>query len=211
MSANSANGATGAGAGPGLGLTRRYAHELAALLRAGATSAREIAEAHLAAAERENPALNAWLVIDRPGALHAADEADARLAAARAEGPAALECLHPLLGIPVALKDLVSVRGGQATAGSRILEGYRSPWDAHIVERLRDVGAVIVGKTNMDEFAMGSSTEFSAFKRTANPWDLDRIPGGSSGGSAAAVAAFQVPLSIGTDTGGSIQIGRAHV
>jgi aspartyl-tRNA(Asn)/glutamyl-tRNA(Gln) amidotransferase subunit A len=203
MSANSANGGTGAG--PGLGLTRRYAHELAALLRAGATSAREIAEAHLAAAERENPALNAWLVIDRPGALHAADEADARLAAARAEGPAALERLHPLLGIPVALKDLVSVRGGQATAGSRILEGYRSPWDAHIVERLRDVGAVIVGKTNMDEFAMGSSTEHSAFGPTANPWALDRVPGGSSGGSAAAVAAYHATVSIGTDTGGSIR------
>ena len=101
--------------------------------------------------------------------------------------------LHPLLGIPVALKDLVSVKGGQCTAGSRILEGYRAPYDAHITERLRDVGAVILGKTNMDEFAMGSSTEHSAYGPTANPWGLDRVPGGSSGGSAAAVAAFHAP------------------
>ena len=97
--------------------------------------------------------------------------------AARGEGSDALADLHPLLGVPVALKDLVSVRGGQCTAGSRILDGYRAPYDAHITERLRDVGAVILGKTNMDEFAMGSSTEHSAFGPTANPWALDRVPG----------------------------------
>src|SRR4029079_10013594 len=113
--------------------------------------------------------------------------------------------LHPMLGIPVALKDLVSVAGGQCTAGSRILDGYRSPYDAHITERLRDVGAVILGKTNMDEFAMGCSTEHSAFGPTANAWALDRAPGMSSRGSAAAVAAFHAPLGIGTDTGGSIR------
>jgi len=174
-------------------------------LRSGARSARELTLAHLDAAERENPVLNAWLTIDRERALAEADAADARLAAARAAGKAALEELHPALGIPLALKDLVSVRGGQCTAGSRILEGYRAPYDAHITERLRDVGAVILGKTNMDEFAMGSSTEHSAFGPTANPWALDRVPGGSSGGSATAVAAFHVPLSIGTDTGGSIR------
>ena len=186
-------------------LTRLLAHEMAARLRAGDVSSRELTTAHLDLAERQNHGLHAWLVLDRSGALAQADAADARLAAARAAGDAALDVLHPLTGIPVALKDLVSVAGGQCTAGSRILDGYRSPYDAHITERLRDVGAVILGKTNMDEFAMGSSTEHSAFGPTANPWALDRVPGGSSGGSSAAVAAYHAPLSIGTDTGGSIR------
>ncbi len=144
-------------------------------------------------------------MLDAEGALAAAAAADARLAAARAEGPAALAALHPLCGVPVGLKDLVTVRGGQCTAGSRILAGYVAPFDAHVTERLRDAGTVILGKLNMDEFAMGSSTEHSAYGPTANPWDLDRVPGGSSGGSAASVAAYHVPLSIGTDTGGSIR------
>jgi aspartyl-tRNA(Asn)/glutamyl-tRNA(Gln) amidotransferase subunit A len=186
-------------------LTRRPAHEMAAALRAGAVSARELASAHLDVAERQNHALNAWLTIDRPGALSQADAADARFAEARAAGPAALDALHPLTGIPVGLKDLISVEGGQCTAGSRILEGYRAPYDAHIVERLRAAGAVFLGKTNMDEFAMGSSNEYSAFGPVSNPWDLDAVPGGSSGGSAVAVAAGHVPLSLGTDTGGSIR------
>ncbi|HSW42811.1 MAG TPA: Asp-tRNA(Asn)/Glu-tRNA(Gln) amidotransferase subunit GatA [Patescibacteria group bacterium] len=186
-------------------LTRLSAREMAARLRAGEVSARELTEVHLAEAEAGNAALNAWLVIDRAGALAAAAAADARLAAARAEGPAALEALHPLCGVPVGLKDLVTVRGGQCTAGSRILAGYIAPFDAHIVERLREAGAVILGKLNMDEFAMGSSTEHSAYGPTANPWDLGRVPGGSSGGSAASVAAYHVPLAIGTDTGGSIR------
>ena len=186
-------------------LTRLHAHEMAASLRAGETTSRELAEAHLAAAERDNRGLNAWLSIDRERALAEADAADARLAAAIAEGRTALAATHPLLGVPVALKDLVSIAGGQATAGSRILEGYRSPYDAHITERLRDAGAVILGKTNMDEFAMGSSNEHSAYGPVANPWDLETVPGGSSGGSAVAVAAFHSPLSIGTDTGGSIR------
>jgi aspartyl-tRNA(Asn)/glutamyl-tRNA(Gln) amidotransferase subunit A len=185
--------------------TRLHAHELAAQLRAGELTSREATIAALAAAERQNRALNAWLTIDRERALAEADAADVRLAAARRDGSAALDALHPLLGVPVALKDLVSVRGGQCTAGSRILEGYRAPYDAHITERLRAVGAVILGKTNMDEFAMGSSTEHSAYGPTANPWALDRVPGGSSGGSASAVAAYHVPLGIGTDTGGSIR------
>jgi aspartyl-tRNA(Asn)/glutamyl-tRNA(Gln) amidotransferase subunit A len=186
-------------------LTRLAAHEMAALLRAGEVTSRELVEAHLEAAVAGNRALNAWLVIDAAGARVAADAADARLAAARGEGEGALAALHPLCGIPVGLKDLVTVRGGQATAGSRILAGYVAPFDAHITERLREAGAVIIGKLNMDEFAMGSSTEHSAYGPTANPWDLDRVPGGSSGGSAAAVAAFHVPLAIGTDTGGSIR------
>jgi len=187
------------------GLTRLTAAAMSDRLRAGDLSSRELVEAHLALAARENPALNAWLVLDGAGARGAADDADARLAVARNEGAAALASLHPLCGVPVGLKDLVSVRGGQCTAGSRILAGYVSPYDAHITERLRDAGAVILGKLNMDEFAMGSSTEHSAYGPTANPWDLGRVPGGSSGGSAASVAAGHVPLSIGTDTGGSIR------
>ncbi|MEX2184067.1 MAG: amidase family protein, partial [Chloroflexota bacterium] len=186
-------------------LTRLPAHEMAARLRSGDVTARELAAVHLDLAERQDRGLNAWLTIDRERALAEADAADTRIDAARGEGGGAVARLHPLLGIPVALKDLVSVRGGQCSAGSRILEGYRAPYDAHITERLRDVGAVILGKTNMDEFAMGSSTEHSAFGPTANPWDLGRVPGGSSGGSAAAVAAFHSPLAIGTDTGGSIR------
>ena len=183
--------------------TRLHAHEQAVLLRAGEITSAALVSAHLDAAERGNHALHAWLDIDRDGALAAAGAADARIAAARAEDR--LDREHPLLGVPVALKDLVAVEGGQCTAGSRILDGYRSPYDAHITEQLREAGAVILGKTNMDEFAMGSSTEHSAFGPTANPWALDRVPGGSSGGSAAAVAAHHAPLSIGTDTGGSIR------
>ena len=186
-------------------LARRGVVELGALLRRGEVRAVDIAAAHLERAERQNRALNAWLSIERETALAAAAEADRRLAEARRAGPDAVAACHPLLGIPVALKDLVSVRGGPCTAGSRILAGYRAPYDAHITERLRAVGAVILGKTNMDEFAMGSSTEHSAYGPTANPWALDRVPGGSSGGSAAAVAAYHVPVAIGTDTGGSIR------
>ena len=168
-------------------LTTLTAHDLAARLRGGEASSVEITAAHLERAHRTDRGLHAWLTLDDERALGEAAAADVRLAAARGEGPAAVEALHPLLGVPVALKDLVSVEGGQCTAGSRILEGYRAPFNAHITERLRDAGAVILGKTNMDEFAMGSSTEHSAFGPTANPWDLDRVPGGSSGGSAASV------------------------
>ena len=179
-------------------LTRLTAHAMADRLGAGDVTSRELTVAHLDAAEAGNHALNAWLVIDRDEALRQADAADDR----RRQGEVGA---HPLLGIPVALKDLISVRGGQCTAGSRILEGYLAPYDAHITERLRAVGAVILGKTNMDEFAMGSSNEHSAYGPVANPWDLETVPGGSSGGSAVAVAAYHAPLSIGTDTGGSIR------
>jgi aspartyl-tRNA(Asn)/glutamyl-tRNA(Gln) amidotransferase subunit A len=186
-------------------LPRLYAHEMSRLLRAGDVSSRALTEAHLAAAERQNHALHAWLVIYRAGALAQADAADRRLAEARRAGQAALAALHPLCGVPIALKDLVSVKGGQATAGSRVLEGYVSPFDSTVTARLRQAGAVILGKTNMDEFAMGSSTEHSAYGPTANPWALDRVPGGSSGGSAVAVASYHAPIAIGTDTGGSIR------
>jgi aspartyl-tRNA(Asn)/glutamyl-tRNA(Gln) amidotransferase subunit A len=185
-------------------LTGAPGHVLAARLRGGEVSSREVTEAHLERAERQNRALNAWLSIDRDRALDEADAADERLAARRHDGGPA-GALHPLLGLPIALKDLVSVAGGQCTAGSRILEGYRAPYDAHITERLRAAGAVILGKTNMDEFAMGSSTEHSAYGPVSNPWDLETVPGGSSGGSSAAVAARHAPFAIGTDTGGSIR------
>jgi aspartyl-tRNA(Asn)/glutamyl-tRNA(Gln) amidotransferase subunit A len=178
---------------------------MAALLRSGEVSSRQLTEAHLAVAERQNRALNAWLVIYRADALAQADAADKRIAEARHAGAAALSALHPLCGVPIGLKDLVSVKGGQATAGSKILKGYVAPFDSTVTARLREAGAVILGKTNMDEFAMGSSTEHSAYGPTANPWDLSRVPGGSSGGSAAAVASFHAPVSIGTDTGGSIR------
>ncbi len=188
-----------------LDLTRLAAHELAGLLRGGEMTSREITAAHLERAHATDRGLHAWLTLDDERAMDEAGAADARLAEARGQGDGAVDALHPLLGIPVALKDLVSLAGGQCTAGSRILEGYAAPFDAHITERLREAGAVVLGKTNMDEFAMGSSTEHSAYGPTSNPWDLDRVPGGSSGGSAAAVAAYHTPLGIGTDTGGSIR------
>jgi aspartyl-tRNA(Asn)/glutamyl-tRNA(Gln) amidotransferase subunit A len=188
-----------------LDLTRLNAHEMARGLRAGDYSARQLADAHLETIRETNGPLHAWVFVDEDEARKQADDADVRLGNARREGQAALEALPGLLGIPVALKDLVLTRGQPSTAGSKILEGWRSPYDAHISERLREAGAVMPGKTNMDEFAMGSSTEFSAWGPTANPWDLERVPGGSSGGSAAAVAAFHAPLGIGTDTGGSIR------
>ncbi|OGN86003.1 MAG: aspartyl/glutamyl-tRNA amidotransferase subunit A [Chloroflexi bacterium GWC2_73_18] len=190
-------------------LTRLHVREMAARLRAGHFTARELAEAHLALAHAQDRALNAWASFDDERALAAAEAADLRLAGAHAAASAGEKVapagLPPLLGIPVALKDLVVTRGRPSTAGSRILEGFVGPYDAHIAERLDEAGAVVLGKTNMDEFAMGSSTEHSAWGPTSNPWDLDRVPGGSSGGSAAAVAAFHAPVAIGTDTGGSIR------
>lgn len=186
-------------------LTRLQAYDMAAGLRSGAFSARELAQAHLDLIERQGAGLNAWFDVDRDGALESADAADRRLGEAVGAGDGAMDRLPALLGVPVAVKDLVLQRGRPATAGSRILEGFVSPYDAHVTERLNGAGAVIVGRTNMDEFAMGSSTEWCAWGKVANPWDLDRVPGGSSGGSAAAVAAYQVPLAIGTDTGGSIR------
>jgi aspartyl-tRNA(Asn)/glutamyl-tRNA(Gln) amidotransferase subunit A len=144
-------------------------------------------------------------VVEREKALAQADAADRRIEQARRSGEDALAQLHPMCGVPVGLKDLVSVKGGQATAGSKILEGYVAPFDSTVTANLRKTGAVIMGKTNMDEFAMGSSTEHSAYGPTSNPWDLSRVPGGSSGGSAAAVSARHIPVAIGTDTGGSIR------
>ena len=141
-------------------------------------------------------ALNLFIDVDEAGALAAAKEADARRS--RGEG-------HALTGIPVAHKDILCTRAMRTTCGSKMLENYKSPYDAHVVERLERAGTVLVGKCNMDEFAMGSSTEHSYFGPARNPWDKRLVPGGSSGGSAAAVAARLVPIVTGTDTGGSIR------
>ena len=144
-----------------------------------------------------DPKIKAFLKVDREASLAAAKESDQR----RASG----KTLSQLDGIPVGIKDIIAEKGQQLTSGSKILENYISPYDATVIEKLRQAGAVLLGRLNLDEFAMGSSTETSAYQKTHNPWNLDYIPGGSSGGSAASVAAGELPLSLGTDTGGSIR------
>jgi aspartyl-tRNA(Asn)/glutamyl-tRNA(Gln) amidotransferase subunit A len=163
--------------------------------RAGGASVRAEVEAALGAAESLNETLNAFLQIDRAGALKRADELTADMSALNGA----------LAGVPVAVKDNICVRGLQASCGSQILGDYQPPYNATVAERLNRAGAVIVGKTNCDEFAMGSSNENSAFGTARNPWDTARVPGGSSGGSAAAVAARIVPVALGSDTGGSVR------
>lgn len=178
-------------------LTSLSAAELAGLMVRGESSAAEVTQAHLDRITAVDDRVHAFLHVDTEGALDAARAVDARRAAG--------EPLGPLAGVPVAVKDVLTTKGIPTTAGSRILAGWRPPYDSTIVRRLRAAGTVMLGKTNMDEFAMGSSTEYSAFGPTHNPWDLSRIPGGSGGGSAAALAAYETPLSIGSDTGGSIR------
>ncbi|MBA3740766.1 MAG: Asp-tRNA(Asn)/Glu-tRNA(Gln) amidotransferase subunit GatA [Chloroflexi bacterium] len=192
-----------------LPLPDRTITEVATALRSKETSSRELADACLARIERDGERLNTFLAVDPDTARRAADEADAALA--RGEGSE-----RPLLGIPYALKDIFVTRalddegrdlpgGLPTTAGSFILEGYRSPYASAAQERLEQAGAVLLGKTNCDEFAMGSSNENSAYGPVRNPWDESRVPGGSSGGSSAAVAAGQAFFALGTDTGGSIR------
>ncbi len=173
------------------------ATELASAIAAGEVSAVDVTQAHLDRIAAVDAKVSAFLHIDADGALAAARAVDARRAVAKRLGP--------LAGVPIALKDVLTTAGVPTTCGSKILEGWRPPYDATVVRRLREAGLVILGKTNLDEFAMGASTENSAYGPTHNPWNLNRTPGGSSGGSAAAVAAFEAPLAIGTDTGGSIR------
>ena len=174
-------------------LIRLSAVETAARIAGGDVTAVEVTEAHLARIADVDAKVHAFLHVDREGALAQARRVDAG------------EIKGPLAGVPLALKDVIVAKGMPATAGSRILEGWRPPYDATIVERMHAAGIVVLGKTNMDEFAMGSSTEHSAYGPTHNPWDLSRTPGGSGGGSSAAVASYEAPLGIGTDTGGSIR------
>jgi aspartyl-tRNA(Asn)/glutamyl-tRNA(Gln) amidotransferase subunit A len=176
---------------------KKTAAEIGVMIAAREVSAVEVAQAHLDQIAAVDERVHAFLHVDSEGALAAARAVDERIAAG--------EKLGPLAGVPVAVKDVMATKGIPTTAGSKILEGWRPPYNATLVERLQAAGTVMLGKTNMDEFAMGSSTEYSAYGPTFNPWDLNRIPGGSGGGSAAALAAYEAPLAIGTDTGGSIR------
>ncbi|WP_019147561.1 Asp-tRNA(Asn)/Glu-tRNA(Gln) amidotransferase subunit GatA [Timonella senegalensis] len=173
------------------------AAQLAEKLRAGELTSVEVTQAYLDRIAAVDETINSFIVVTAEDALATAAEVDKL----RAEGAD----LHPLAGVPIAVKDVVVTDGVQTTAGSKMLEGWIPPYDATLVEKIKEAKLPILGKTNMDEFAMGSSTEHSAYGKTLNPWDIERIPGGSGGGSAAALAAFEAPLAIGTDTGGSIR------
>jgi aspartyl-tRNA(Asn)/glutamyl-tRNA(Gln) amidotransferase subunit A len=171
--------------------------ELCDLMRRGEASAVEVVTAHLDRIAEVDEQVGAFLSVNHNGALEQAERIDERRAAGESVGP--------LAGLPIAVKDNLCAVGAKTTCASRMLESFSPPYDAHVIERLRAADAVIVGRTNMDEFAMGSSCENSAFAPTHNPWDLERTPGGSSGGSAAVIAAQMVPLALGSDTGGSIR------
>ena len=178
-------------------MIKQTAAEMGEALAKGEISSVELTKAHLNRIAEVDGQVKAFLHVDAEGALAQAKDVDAR----RKSG----EKLSPIAGIPLALKDVLAQRGVPTTAGSKILENWKPPYDSTVVTKLRDAGVVIMGKTNMDEFAMGSSTENSGYGPTFNPWDLARTPGGSSGGSAAAVSAFEAPLAVGSDTGGSIR------
>jgi aspartyl-tRNA(Asn)/glutamyl-tRNA(Gln) amidotransferase subunit A len=183
-------------------LVQLTAGQMLAGLRRGDFSVRELMSAHLRRIEALEPRLHAFITLEPERSFRLADEADALYVKARS---GSMDELPPLLGLPIAVKDLITVAGMRCTCGSRILDDFVAPFTATAVQRLIDAGAIVVGKTNTDEFAMGSSTETSAYGPTLNPWDTSRVPGGSSGGSAAAVAACMVPAAVGSDTGGSIR------
>jgi aspartyl-tRNA(Asn)/glutamyl-tRNA(Gln) amidotransferase subunit A len=178
-------------------LIRKDASVLAGLVSSGEVSAVEVAQAHLDRIAAVDGDVHAFLHVDTEGALASAATVDAKVKAG--------DKLSVLAGVPLGLKDILATNGLPTTCGSRVLDGWIPPYDATVVTKLREAGVIILGKTNMDEFAMGSSTEHSAFGPTHNPWDLERIPGGSGGGSSACISSFEAPLAIGTDTGGSIR------
>ena len=178
-------------------LTTATAAALSRAIATRETSSEEVTRAHLDRISEVDGEINAYLHVGADAALAAARGVDARIAAG--------EELGPLAGVPIALKDVFTTTDAPTTCGSRMLEGYLAPYDAHVTKKLRAAGMPILGKTNMDEFAMGSSTENSAFGPTRNPWNLGRTPGGSGGGSSAALASNQAPLAMGTDTGGSVR------
>ncbi|MCQ4610092.1 MULTISPECIES: Asp-tRNA(Asn)/Glu-tRNA(Gln) amidotransferase subunit GatA [Corynebacterium] len=183
---------------PSEGIVSLPAHVLAQKIQSGELTSREVTQAFLDRIAETDNELGAFLHVGAEEALAAADEVDAQVAAGK---PPASK----LAGVPLALKDLLVTTDAPTTAASKMLEGYRSPYDATVVRKLREAGIPILGKTNLDEFAMGSSTENSAYQVTRNPHDLERVPGGSGGGTAAALASGQAPIGIGTDTGGSIR------
>ncbi len=178
-------------------LIRKTAVELAQLIASGEVSSEEVTRVHLERIREVDGDVHAFLYVDDSNALEAARQVDKNIQAGNLQSP--------LAGVPLALKDVLTMKDVPTTCGSKILEGWKPQYDSTVVTRLRNAGVIILGKTNMDEFAMGSSTEYSAYGPTRNPWDLTRIPGGSGGGSAASLAAFEAPLAIGTDTGGSIR------
>lgn len=173
------------------------AHELKDKIKTKEVKVEEVVHSYLNRIEKVDSTLGAYLYVAGEEALNKAKELDNKIASG--------EELKNLAGIPVAIKDNISVRDMQNTCASKILEGYKAPYDAHVIEKIKGQDGIILGKLNMDEFAMGSSNENSAYKPVRNPWDTDRVPGGSSGGSAACVSGFEAPLALGTDTGGSVR------
>ena len=180
-----------------MNLNQLSARDIAKGIRSKKFKAKEVTQAALAAVKKEQKALNSYITILEEFALRQSEEIDKRVEKGNETGS--------LSGVPIAIKDNLMIKGSKTTCASKILGGYIAPYNAFVIEKLQREGAIFIGKTNLDEFAMGSSTEFSSFGRAKNPWDKECIPGGSSGGSAVTVASRSVPISLGSDTGGSIR------